>query len=986
MKRMTVMVKKPASEEASDIQVYRRLLTYVTPFWVAFSASILGFLIYSLSNVAFVQLLSYIVDSIDGKDPLAGSSVGDSLSGFLSNSASLNRTIIPVAMIFIALSRGVGSFLGQYFITYVATNVVHGLRCELFDQLLKLPSSFYDKNSLGHLVAKVTYHVTQVTGAATDAVRIVFREGFTVIGYFTFLLYLNWRLTFIFFLVAPFIALLVRYAGRRFRKISQRIQNSMGDVTHVASETIQGYRVVRAFGGNNYERGRFQRVSNYNRRQTMKMAATQAINSPVIQFIVAIALAALVWLVLEPRLIVDMTAGKVIAFITTAGLLAKPIRQLANVNATIQRGLAAAKEIFDLFDEAVEEDSGNRYLHEVRGEIEFRHVSFSYNNNGPEVLKDINFVAKPGQTIALVGRSGSGKSTLASLIPRFYVPTKGEILIDHVPINDIVLENLREHIAVVTQHVTLFNDTVARNIAYGDLENASIESIREAAEKAYAIDYIDKLEDGLHTLVGDDGVLLSGGQRQRLAIARAFLKDAPILILDEATSALDSESEKYIQSALEAVGQDRTTISIAHRLSTIENADIILVMENGQIVEQGSHQELLAKQGSYAQLHSHQITDSKASLKKITPAKIDRLPLVNFPGDIGLPMWTAGNNPLVNAWYSDSLWVKLLSPFSALFQFLVKKRRNQLLRTAHQRWSSPVPIIVIGNINIGGTGKSPLVIWLAQQLVLLGYSPGIVSRGYGGARAQHPLQVTASTNPVDAGEEAVMIARRTGLPVVVDRDRNQAVQSLLMNNECDIVLSDDGLQHYAMARDLEIAVIDGSRGLGNGFCFPAGPLREPPSRLKEVDFVVVNGKSVGLKQEIAGSIYMDLIAESWINIHTMEEIGIDEWSSGKQVHAVAGIGNPKRFFDTLRGMGFEVLEHGLEDHHVFQELDLLFGDQLPVVMTEKDAVKCRLLNKELMHQEYWYLKVSVVTSDTFVDAVLEKLGKSGQTIIPAATT
>jgi subfamily B ATP-binding cassette protein MsbA len=441
------MDKQRTYGNVSDIQVYRRLLSYVAPFWIAFLISILGFLIYSVSNVAFVQLLSYIIDSIDGKDPLVGSSVDDFLSGFLSADESLNRTVIPVAMVFIAISRGVGSFFGQYFIVYVSTNVVHSLRCELFNQLLKLPSSFYDKNALGHLVARVTYHVTQVTGAATDAIRVIFREGFTVTGYVVFMLYLNWRLTLIFFLVAPLIALLVRYAGRRFRKISERIQNSMGDVTHVASETIQGHRVVRAFGGTNYERERFHRVSNYNRQQTMKMAATQAINSPAIQFLVATVLAALVWLVLEPRLLADMTAGKVIAFISTAGLLAKPIRQLANVNATIQRGLAAAKEIFDLFDESVEEDSGNRYLHEVSGEIEFRHVSFRYDADGPEVLKDISFIAKPGQRIALVGRSGSGKSTLASLIPRFYTPTQGEILIDKVPIHELALENLREHIA-----------------------------------------------------------------------------------------------------------------------------------------------------------------------------------------------------------------------------------------------------------------------------------------------------------------------------------------------------------------------------------------------------------------------------------------------------------------------------------------------------------------------------------------------------------
>jgi tetraacyldisaccharide 4'-kinase len=409
-------------------------------------------------------------------------------------------------------------------------------------------------------------------------------------------------------------------------------------------------------------------------------------------------------------------------------------------------------------------------------------------------------------------------------------------------------------------------------------------------------------------------------------------------------------------------------------------------MDNGRIVEQGSHQELLANHGPYAQLRRHQFGESEDSSKEIAPTKLDRMPLVNFPGEVGLPWWTEGYNPLVNAWYSDSFWVKLLLPLSSLFQFLARRRRDKLLATAHQRWSSPVPLIVIGNINIGGTGKSPLVIWLAQQLKLAGYSPGVVSRGYGGTTSTHPLQVSASTDPVDAGEEAVMIARRTGLPVVVDRDRNQAVQSLLGNNECDIVLSDDGLQHYAMARDLEIAVIDGSRGIGNGYCFPAGPLREPPSRLKEVDFVVVNGKSPELQQELANSISMDLVASSWVNLHTMDEISIDEWPSGKQVHAVAGIGNPRRFFDTLRDMGFEVLEHGLDDHHIYHVADLLFGDMLPVVMTEKDAVKCRLLNKELMHQEYWYLKVSVETSEKFVDAVLEKLEQKRQTIIPAAAS
>ena len=960
-------------QKASDIQIYSRLLSYVTPFWAAFLISIIGFLIYSLSNVAFVQLLSYIVDSIDGKDPLEGSSVAAYISGILSNGGSLNRTIIPLAMILIAISRGLGSFMGQYFITYVSTNVIHEIRCELFDQLLKLPSSFYDKNALGHLVAKVTYHVAQVTGAATDAIRIVIREGFTVIGYLALLLYLNWRLTLIFFMVAPFIALLVRYAGRRFRKISLRIQNSMGDVTHVASETIQGYRVVRTFGGTDYERDRFRKVSNYNRRQSMKMAATSAINSPIIQFLVAVTLAALVWLVLDPRLLADMTAGKVIAFITTAGLLAKPLRQLSDINSTIQRGLAAAKEIFELFDEQIEDDYGIRKLDHCSGKIEFKDVCFAYDSEGSKILHNINFIAQPGQTVALVGRSGSGKSSLVSLIPRFYSPTGGQILLDDIPITDIGLSNLRDHIAVVTQQVTLFNDTVRRNIAYGDLKNASEEDVREAADKAYALEFIEDLENGLDTIVGDDGVLLSGGQRQRMAIARAFLKDAPVLILDEATSALDSESEKKIQSALEAVVKNRTTLIIAHRLSTIERADVILVMEDGQIVEQGDHLELLERGGIYSQLHFHQATAGNDSEKGHSADTRKNHPIVVRPNESYISWRLGSYNMLQKVWYGNYFWSKIFMPFSYLFQHLARKRRLNLEKSRQSKWRSPVPVVVVGNVNVGGTGKSPLVIWLVHELQKSGWNPGIVSRGYGGTNTRHPVTVVSKTDPVEVGEEAVMIARSTGQPVTVCKDRNDAIQYLLAEYPCDVIISDDGLQHYAMARDIEIIVIDGSRGIGNGLCFPSGPLREPPSRLSEADFVVINGELTARGVPVDTSIRIDLLPVSWVNLHTNEEVKLDAWPLGNHVHAIAGIGNPKRFFSTLSGMGFDVIGHAFEDHRIFQTADILFPDKLPVVMTEKDAVKCRKLDRDLMHQNYWYLKVGVVTETNFIDSVKLKL-------------
>jgi subfamily B ATP-binding cassette protein MsbA len=976
------MSKPENYQSASDIQIYKRLLGYVVPFWPAFLLSIIGYLIYSLSNVAFIQLLSYIVDSIGGNDLLEESTSGQFLRQFTPVGESMNRTVIPIAMILIAISRGLGAFLGYYLITYVATNVVHSLRCELFDRLLNLPSSFYDKNALGHLVARVTYHVTQVTGAATDAVRTVFRDGFSVIGYLGFLMYLNWKLTLIFFLVAPVIALLVAFAGRRFRKISERIQNSMGDVTHVASEAVQGYRVVRAFGGNSYEKNRFHRVSNYNRRQTMKMAATAAVNSPVIQLLVAIALAALVWLVLDPRIVSGMTAGKVIAFISTAGLLAKPIRQLSQVNAVIQRGLAAAKEIFELFDEEIEEDQGTRVLDNARGKIEFRNVSFAYDEGGPEVLKSISVTIEPGQTVALVGRSGSGKSTLASLIPRFYEPSNGEILLDDIPIAEITLDNLREHIAVVTQQVTLFNDTISRNIAYGNLQHASEADIRIAAEKAYALEYIEDLESGFKTIVGDDGVLLSGGQRQRLAIARAFLKDAPILILDEATSALDSESEKYIQAALEEVVKNRTTFIIAHRLSTIEAADVILVIEDGRIIEQGTHQTLLASQSAYSQLYNHQVTGSEETLPTQLHQPLPNLPLVKFSDGANLPWQNWTFNPLIEGWYSGARWLYLLKPLSYVFQKIAAWRKRKLQDSARSGWRPTVPVVVVGNINVGGTGKSPLVIWLAIKLSEAGYKPGVVSRGYGGKSLEYPLHVTNHTDPIDAGDESVMIARRTGCAVVVDPDRTQAARYLLDNFDCDVILSDDGLQHYALPRDLEIAVIDGSRGLGNGLCFPAGPLREPPARLDQVDFVVVNGEMRTQSERYLHQVDIELVPEAWVNLRSQEEIPVANWPSVKQVHAVAGIGNPQRFFGLLRTMGFDVIEHGYEDHRNFLDSDLLFANQLPVIMTEKDAVRCRLMDMDLLHDNYWYLKVSVQTETDFFDQFMDRLEENyGSSIV-----
>jgi len=591
------MLRTPQNNAATDVankpatgwDVYVRLLSYVRGHWPMFILAFSGFALYAGSQTAAAKWLESFIDAVE--------------SGNLDQ-----RVWLALSILLIFFVRGIGTLLGNYGFSYVARAVVSRLRCQMFDHLLVLPCSFYQQHTSSELLSKLTYNVEQVTGAATDALKTAVREGLTVIGLFGYMLYLNWKLTLLFVVVAPLVGGVVALASKRLRRLSHGIQDSVGDISASASEAIKGYQVVRVFGGAESERARFNKASERNRRQFMKMVVTQSVTTPIIQMLVAAVVALLTYIAMSPVLVASMTTGQFIAFISAASLMAKPIRQLTEINSTVQKGIAAAESFFQLFDELPEKNSGSVQLSHAKGRVEFRDVSFTYPKSDTLALNQVSFKIEPGETVALVGRSGSGKSTLAGLLPRFYDVQQGEILLDDRPLSDYTLESLRSQIALVNQHVVLFEGTIAENIAYGALSGASEAAISAAADAAMVTEFASRLPNGLNTLIGENGLLLSGGQRQRIAIARAILKDAPLLILDEATSALDTESERFIQTALEHVIKDRSTLVIAHRLSTIERADRILVMEQGVVVEQGSHAELLAQNGSYARLYNMQFT------------------------------------------------------------------------------------------------------------------------------------------------------------------------------------------------------------------------------------------------------------------------------------------------------------------------------------------------------------------------------------------
>lgn len=579
-----------ATSDMNSWVTYKRLFSYIYRYWFVFVIAITGSIGYSAVDAWLVKFLQPMIDE-----------------GLVARDEWFIQ-LIPIVLPAIFLLRGVMSFASDYSMAWLARHIVTQVRREIFDHLQHLPATFYDSHASGTLLAKIIYNTDQVARAVTDVIIESVRNAFLIIFLVGVMLWTNWQLTLAFLLVGPFIIFIFVIASRRFRRLSRESQNAIADMTHVAEENIENYKVVRIFGGENYEVKQFDKTIERTRRYEMKNYLTRGVTVPAIQVLGGFAFGMVIYIAMNYLPASELTAG---AFATLAAAmisLLKPIKELTSVSNKIQRGLAGAESVFELLDEPREVNTGTLEVGRVKGAIDFDHVSFSYGaeSASPVVLENFDLSIKPGQRIALLGRSGAGKSTVTNLLTGFYSNYQGTITIDGHSIRDFSLDSLRRQFAVVTQNITLFNDTIANNITYGTDHDHDEKRLYEAAKAAHALEFIERLPDGFNSLVGENGVLLSGGQRQRLAIARAIYKDAPILILDEATSALDTESERHIQVALDELMQNRTSLIIAHRLSTIEQADLIVVLENGKIVEQGTHKQLMALKKNYAQLRNMQ--------------------------------------------------------------------------------------------------------------------------------------------------------------------------------------------------------------------------------------------------------------------------------------------------------------------------------------------------------------------------------------------
>lgn len=906
--------------------LYSRLLGYTFKHKALFMLSIVGFILFAAADISAVEWLKQVI-------------------GYINDGSQNNLNPLNLALFLLTISiiRGIGFYVGNFFMANVGLKVVHNLREDLIKSLLYQPMSFFDQASKGEIVNRIIFTTNQITGAATNALKILVKEGFLLVGLFIYLLYLSWKLTIVILVIAPLIGIIVSIAGRRLRKVAKKIQDVMGLVTQVSNEIATGAREIKSFGNEEGEQTRFKQANDENLKQNLKMESTGNLTTPLIQVFVALALASMSYLALTNLDELNLPSESFVAFFTAAGLMARPIRQLSSLNAVIQRGLAAAEDIFSSIDKRPENYAEGLDLNkELSGEVSIQNVSFSYHEDGDQVLKNISIDAKQGETIALVGRSGSGKSTIVNLLNRFYEDFQGRITIDGYDIKKIKLRDLRQSISFVSQDPTLFNDTVINNIAYG-LDEVSDTAVFQAAREANAYEFIMNLPDGFQTVIGDNGTLLSGGEKQRIAIARALLKKSSILVFDEATSALDNESEKEIQQAIERASANKTTFIIAHRLSTVEKADKICVLEDGEITQTGTHAELIKEEGLYNVLQG-----KPEIIEEETPKPVE---------DDFVPTIITDSKDF---WNSVSFGNIALSPLSFLY-WVGSTIKNTFFK-ARKSSITEIPVIVVGNVTVGGNGKTPLVNQIASDLKNTGYKPGIILRGYKGKFTGTKL-VDEDTTAKEVGDEAIFHYKR-GFNVVVDRDRARALSFLERMTDCDIAISDDGLQHKALRRDFEIIVEDANRNFGNQLFLPAGPLRDNMWRTKDVDLFIFSGRTNSNEK------FFELEPEAWVNIETGQSFPIEDYPFGKTANVVSGIANPNRFLSTLNNLKINFDYKVFDDHHYFTKKDLEFNFERPLLTTEKDAA--RMADKHAISNA-WYLRMKVKLNTNITKLITEKI-------------
>jgi len=932
---------KPIRGNLTGIKAYRALLSVALEHKTYFLVAIVGMVVFAASDAVFAYMMKPLLDE-----------------GFIERDPKIIK-FIPIAIVLIFVVRMFAVFMRNYCMDYIGRNVINTLRKMMFEKLLTLTSDEYDQSSTSSIVTRFSYDVEQVAKSVSTSLTAFIQDSLRIIALLIYMIWLNWQLTAIFLVAGPIVFLIVVRISARFRVISRNIQRSMGDVTQVAQEVIEANRIVKIFGGGDLERGKFDRMNESNLRLNMKMAIAQAISTPLIQLIVAVAFAAIVAFATSESMKGIITTGDFVSFIFAMTMLLAPMRVLSAINASIQKGIAAGESVFELTARDSERDEGTLPLERAEGRIVFKDVALFYRRSEQRVLDGISFEVEPNQTVAIVGRSGSGKSSLVNLIPRLYDYDSGEILLDGERLENYRIADLRRQIAYVGQDVRLFNDTIRNNIAYGVLDKVDEAQIIEAARQAHAWEFIETMPDGLDTEVGERGVLLSGGQRQRIAIARALLKDAPILILDEATSALDTESERHIQHAMEHLMENRTTLVIAHRLSTIEHADHFLVMDQGKIVEQGSHQDLIDNDGIYRRLHSMQFPDDVEAV----PARATARPRIIRSSVLNktlLSHWVSLSTQRRQGWWlwsMNPLSISLL-PLSLLFYLAIVLRRMAYRLRLFKSRRLPVTTVVVGNITLGGNGKTPIVVALYQLFREQGYQPAIITRGYKSGN-EHNVQLLHDGESLGAvGDEANMISEICRCPIGVGADRWRAANLILERfPQTDLILSDDGLQHYALQRDIEIAV-SRDLSLGNGLMLPAGPLREPRSRLRQVD-IAIDRESDQI---------IESLGEVWNLADPSQRLDISEFQ-GRQVHALAGIGFPEIFFASLLQMGIDLIEHEFPDHHEFSATDLNLKPDLPVLVTHKDAVKL----KAFARPNFWVVPLQIEFSKALRKQILKLL-------------